>query len=158
MGWERHFLSECTRAAPVKKGPKRCPVVGCKEQLGPSNRFECTRCGTTVCLKHRLQEDHPCNPGGGATGSSNRAGSAPPASRRGSPPASAGMSADERLARELQQQELDGAQARGDAVPPGARPKKKSMSSRIIGMFACFKQTSQSRTRLINGGSSSSRS
>merc|ERR1711920_966076 len=97
---------------------------------------------------------HPCNPGGAKSASSSRSQSAPPTRNSGQRAHAAGMSADERLARELQEQELSGGQ---DSNLPGSRPKKKSVSSRIISMFACFKKP-QARTRLLNGGASSSSS
>eukprot|EP00450_Noctiluca_scintillans_P005268 CAMPEP_0194487180 /NCGR_PEP_ID=MMETSP0253-20130528/7553_1 /TAXON_ID=2966 /ORGANISM="Noctiluca scintillans" /LENGTH=193 /DNA_ID=CAMNT_0039327365 /DNA_START=22 /DNA_END=603 /DNA_ORIENTATION=+ len=59
--WEAHFASGCKQ---VPKKTHRCPVVGCKEQLGSSNRFDCQRCGQTVCLKHRYEDDHACTPKG----------------------------------------------------------------------------------------------
>mmetsp|Transcript_43955 Transcript_43955/g.99089 ORF Transcript_43955/g.99089 Transcript_43955/m.99089 type:complete len:171 (+) Transcript_43955:74-586(+) len=46
----------------VKKTKKKCPATGCKETLGPSNTFNCTRCGQDVCLRHRYEEEHPCHP------------------------------------------------------------------------------------------------
>lgn len=61
--WERHFRQSCRRSLPSKTGPPRCPVAGCKEKLGPSNKFDCKRCGQTVCLRHRFEEEHQCRPG-----------------------------------------------------------------------------------------------
>mmetsp|Transcript_81084 Transcript_81084/g.215275 ORF Transcript_81084/g.215275 Transcript_81084/m.215275 type:complete len:236 (-) Transcript_81084:146-853(-) len=156
--WERHFTSTCRQAAPQRKGPPRCPVPGCKEQMGLSNRFECQRCGLTVCMRHRMQEDHPCNPPSAAAARS-RSQPAPrsaPGSRgwtrgagqRGGAPST---SDDERLARELQEQELAAA---GTA---GQQRKKKGVASRVASMFACFK-TPQARSHLLGGGGSSSSS
>eukprot|EP00930_Biecheleria_cincta_P048016 TRINITY_DN33398_c0_g1_i1.p1 TRINITY_DN33398_c0_g1~~TRINITY_DN33398_c0_g1_i1.p1 ORF type:complete len:198 (-),score=19.89 TRINITY_DN33398_c0_g1_i1:189-782(-) len=62
LTWDRHFTQSCNQRAPEKSGPKRCPVDGCREKMGPSNRFDCQRCGQTFCIKHRLQEDHDCRP------------------------------------------------------------------------------------------------
>ncbi len=39
---------------------KKCPVLGCKEKLTASNQYTCKDCAVTVCLKHRLQQDHKC--------------------------------------------------------------------------------------------------
>lgn len=58
--WERHYSQDCPRKQSEKTKQKRCPVEGCREILSLSNRFECQLCNTTFCLKHRLQEDHPC--------------------------------------------------------------------------------------------------
>merc|ERR1719327_2617214 len=120
-------------------------------------------------MKHRLQEEHPCKPiaatnGKQATGSSStklppipaRPGpaAAPVQARRAGSAASstataAQLSEDERLARELQEQEdlqaaLAGSAAasqRGSSqAAPGrgsGNPKKK-LSQRIASMFACF--------------------
>lgn len=198
--WERHFTQACSQVPQAaKKGPKRCPVPGCKEQLGLSNKFECQRCGQTVCMRHRMQEDHPCQvarPKAGAATSSGRPAAAPTSAGRsrslltagraaaaqpiGARPAAgrarssdargqAQMSEDERLARELQEQEDLWAQAGGDlaapanssaaAAPPGASPavpkKKKNMSERVASMFAClprpgFKPSQQGRSRLLD--------
>eukprot|EP00927_Polykrikos_kofoidii_P067676 TRINITY_DN63124_c0_g1_i1.p1 TRINITY_DN63124_c0_g1~~TRINITY_DN63124_c0_g1_i1.p1 ORF type:complete len:252 (+),score=35.39 TRINITY_DN63124_c0_g1_i1:67-756(+) len=148
--WERHFEQSCRQAPKVKQGPKRCPVQGCKEQLGPSNRIECKRCGTTVCLKHRAQEDHPCleaKAEAKAAPAASRTRSAPPQAQR---PAPTGVSDDERLAWEMQQQELAQAERRN----PGQKKKKKSITDRAMSMFACFKASAQRRPLL--GGSSSS--
>lgn len=184
LTWERHFTQSCRQSVKEKKGPKRCPVPGCKEQLGLSNKFECQRCGTTVCLRHRMQEDHPCRKTSSAS-TGVRARSAPPPrpapqAREGSavraPPASASHSApphqmteDEMLARMMQEQEIFEAQAmaghgfddedarRRPAPPqPGKKPKKK-LTQRIASMFACFKsKTSTPTQRLLGSGSSSS--
>jgi len=135
MTWERHFTSACRQAPKAKAAKKRCPVPGCKETLGLTNRFDCSRCGQTTCMKHRLQEEHPCSavnananpprsappaiPGTVTTSSGSRAAparGAPPgqaytsAHRGGSAPSSASsaqmLSDDMRLARELQEQEM----------------------------------------------------
>ncbi|OLP86968.1 Zinc finger AN1 and C2H2 domain-containing stress-associated protein 16 [Symbiodinium microadriaticum] len=58
--WERHFNQGCKQRLPSKTGPRRCPVAGCKEKLGPSNKFDCPRCNQTVCLKHRFEDAHDC--------------------------------------------------------------------------------------------------
>jgi len=43
---------------------QRCPVdqggVRCKEKLTEINTYRCKNCGTRVCLKHRMPDDHQC--------------------------------------------------------------------------------------------------
>ena len=43
----------------VKKEKLKCPIEGCKEKLFSSNQFECVKCKTVLCLKHRHME-HKC--------------------------------------------------------------------------------------------------
>ncbi|KAF5828670.1 hypothetical protein DUNSADRAFT_17230 [Dunaliella salina] len=42
----------------------RCPVeqggLRCKEKLTEINTYRCKHCGTRVCLKHRMPDDHQC--------------------------------------------------------------------------------------------------
>lgn len=164
--WDRHFNTTCTRRVPAKKGPSRCPVQGCREQLGLSNRYECQRCGMTVCLRHRMEEDHPCDPR--AKAGNSRAKQPVPNtpwghggnSSRPQPLSQSGlMSDDERLARELQRRELEGRGAR----PPAGRGGKK-VSDRFMSMLACFKTKGtkgEDKSRFLEGrgrGSSSSSS
>jgi len=165
--WDRHFNSTCTRRVPAKKGPSRCPVQGCREQVGLSNRYECQRCGMTVCLRHRMEEDHPCDPrakGGSKSGRSQPVpgiqwGSNGSSSRPQAASQSGLMSEDERLAHELQRQELEG---RGARQPATGRGKK--VTDRFMSMLACFKTTKtkgDDRSRFLEGrgrGSSSSSS
>ena len=33
------------------------------QRLGPSNKFDCQKCGQTVCLRHRYEEEHDCRRG-----------------------------------------------------------------------------------------------
>eukprot|EP00929_Paragymnodinium_shiwhaense_P113469 TRINITY_DN81758_c0_g1_i1.p1 TRINITY_DN81758_c0_g1~~TRINITY_DN81758_c0_g1_i1.p1 ORF type:complete len:252 (+),score=47.58 TRINITY_DN81758_c0_g1_i1:84-839(+) len=170
--WDRHFHSSCRQAPKAQTKPGRCPVPNCREQLGPSNRFTCKRCSLTVCMRHRAEEDHPCQPcqpaaPAGASAAS-RARSVPTPARPSGGKASAGsgaksMSEDERLARELQQQEFAMAQgAPGAPLSAGAAParKKKSMSDRFRSMLpSCFKAPNQARRPLMGNrgeGSSSS--
>lgn len=126
--WEKHFTSTCRQAPKAKPKKRRCPVPGCKEQLGLTNSFECKRCGQTVCMTHRLQEDHPCDARNANAASKN---SAPTGSSKHVTPVarmlgcrtavsstarvdrgsdsrvvSAQISDDARLARELQEQEM----------------------------------------------------
>jgi len=44
-----------------KSPPKTCPVKGCREQLTIVTNFTCKLCGTAVCLRHRLPDDHSCS-------------------------------------------------------------------------------------------------
>ncbi|CAE7787007.1 SAP16 [Symbiodinium sp. CCMP2592] len=112
--WERHFNQGCKQRLPSKTGPRRCPVAGCKEKLGPSNKFDCPRCNQTVCLKHRFEDAHDCRP------------PAPPGRGRPAAAASAAASAP--------------APASAAMNPPSAgKKKKKSLGQRIGAVFACFK-------------------
>mmetsp|Transcript_66974 Transcript_66974/g.131871 ORF Transcript_66974/g.131871 Transcript_66974/m.131871 type:complete len:246 (+) Transcript_66974:120-857(+) len=167
--WERHYLNGCTQVKPASKGPNTCPIQGCREKLGPSNRFECTKCGITVCIKHRAEEDHPCvaRPAprgagpflvaGSSSSTQGRGRSTPAWQGRGNAVAAAGFSAaqlarDEQMARELQQRELAAATAvgqRGVSSSAGRPGQKKKISQRVMSMFACFK-TSQSRRGLLD--------
>eukprot|EP01066_Platyproteum_vivax_P012357 Platyproteum_vivax@DN5619_c0_g1_i1.p1 len=55
--WERHNeSSSCSQSAPKP----RCPVERCRTQLTSINSYECKKCRTTVCMKHRDELDHPC--------------------------------------------------------------------------------------------------
>jgi hypothetical protein len=33
------------------------------QRLGPSNKFDCQKCGQTLCLRHRYEEEHDCRRG-----------------------------------------------------------------------------------------------
>ncbi|PHJ23377.1 an1 family zinc finger domain-containing protein [Cystoisospora suis] len=37
-----------------------CPIKGCRERLTEITTYQCKLCNQSVCLKHRLQEDHDC--------------------------------------------------------------------------------------------------
>jgi len=39
---------------------KKCPVGRCSEKLTLTNTYLCKACGTKVCLKHRMPNDHKC--------------------------------------------------------------------------------------------------
>lgn len=56
--YERHRASKDCE----KKVVRKCPAKGCRETLGLVNTFHCTRCDQDVCMKHRFEEDHPCQP------------------------------------------------------------------------------------------------
>eukprot|EP01036_Dinobryon_divergens_P022038 gene22038-30270_t len=61
--WETHFLTDCSHESPATGGsvPRpHCGAVGCRTILGPSNSFNCPKCHVTVCLAHRVPEDHKC--------------------------------------------------------------------------------------------------
>jgi len=149
--WDRHYVGSCSRVLPTKKASKKCPVKGCKETLGPSNRVECGSCGQMVCLKHRLPEDHEC-PGPSKAKTSSKAGRGSqqaPAQAKPRPAPKANpdqVSMDERLARQLQEEELRAAGAhhsRPQAAPAHAsaeaaprpqanqRPAKKKWTDRM---------------------------
>lgn len=59
--FERHSARECdpTNYDKVYRKP-RCPVQGCKEKLTSINTYRCKHCHASVCLKHRLPDDHAC--------------------------------------------------------------------------------------------------
>lgn len=61
--WETHFLTDCSHESPTTGGsvPRpHCGTVGCRTILGPSNSFNCPKCHVTMCLAHRVPEDHKC--------------------------------------------------------------------------------------------------
>eukprot|EP00922_Rhytidocystis_sp_ex-Travisia-forbesii_P007013 GHVS01010255.1.p1 GENE.GHVS01010255.1~~GHVS01010255.1.p1 ORF type:complete len:232 (+),score=28.03 GHVS01010255.1:51-698(+) len=60
--WQTHAEStDCRRDLYVqRKTTAKCPVNGCREKLTAISRFECKRCRTVVCMRHRLPEDHHC--------------------------------------------------------------------------------------------------
>mmetsp|Transcript_776 Transcript_776/g.1737 ORF Transcript_776/g.1737 Transcript_776/m.1737 type:complete len:158 (-) Transcript_776:263-736(-) len=59
---------------PVKAQVPRCPSKGCKEKLTFSNSCNCGSCGVKVCLKHRFEDQHHCQPKS-CRSSAGRAGS-----------------------------------------------------------------------------------
>eukprot|EP00434_Breviolum_minutum_P005765 symbB.v1.2.005080.t1/scaffold292.1/size239810/24 len=120
--WDRHFRENCTRSSPSKTGPRRCPVAGCKEKLGPSNKFDCQKCGQTVCLRHRYEEEHDCRPA-----------AKQPATRPRPPSGPASHSS---------------ASAASSATPYTGKKKKKSLGQRIGAVFACFKGDSTKKSLL----------
>lgn len=123
--WDRHFRQGCAKSLPSKTGPKRCPVAGCKEKLGPSNKFDCQKCGQTVCLRHRYEEEHDCRP---------------PGKQKAAPRPAPGPSAA-------------GATA-SSAAPYTGKKKKKSLGQRIGAVFACFKGGDPSKKSLLGSRSS----
>jgi hypothetical protein len=57
---ELHVSSgKCHEPPPPKP---RCPVLGCKEKLTAINSLTCGTCGQTVCMKHRFEDAHDCQP------------------------------------------------------------------------------------------------
>lgn len=59
--FERHQRDNCDPSNYAKVHKKKlCPVDGCREKLTTVNKFECKKCNTEVCLKHRLSQDHQC--------------------------------------------------------------------------------------------------
>ena len=133
--WDRHFRQSCTRSLPSKTGPPRCPVPGCKEKLGPSNKFECKDCRQTVCLRHRFPEEHDCKTAFVRQKPHTRE---TPFSAFGA--ASAASSS---------------APAQAPAPPSTGKKKKKSLGQRIGAVFACFKGDSAKKSLL--GSQSSQR-
>ena len=61
MFFFRHSRSACDPSNYAKvHNKKKCPVKNCKEKLTTINGITCKECGATVCLRHRLAEDHNC--------------------------------------------------------------------------------------------------
>eukprot|EP00922_Rhytidocystis_sp_ex-Travisia-forbesii_P039142 GHVS01058261.1.p1 GENE.GHVS01058261.1~~GHVS01058261.1.p1 ORF type:complete len:216 (-),score=26.79 GHVS01058261.1:846-1493(-) len=62
--WQNHSNSaDCRRDLYDERKSKttaKCPVNGCREKLTAITRYECTKCHTVVCMRHRLPEDHRC--------------------------------------------------------------------------------------------------
>eukprot|EP01055_Gregarina_sp_Pseudo9_P000335 Gregarina_sp_Pseudo_9__334@NODE_1216_length_1770_cov_36_108030_g1142_i0_p2_GENE_NODE_1216_length_1770_cov_36_108030_g1142_i0NODE_1216_length_1770_cov_36_108030_g1142_i0_p2_ORF_typecomplete_len169_score9_44zfAN1/PF01428_16/1_4e14zfAN1/PF01428_16/9_4e02zfAN1/PF01428_16/5_5e07Transp_Tc5_C/PF04236_15/0_00055Transp_Tc5_C/PF04236_15/1_5e03Transp_Tc5_C/PF04236_15/1_9Amastin/PF07344_11/1_1e03Amastin/PF07344_11/0_53DUF2180/PF09947_9/1_2DUF2180/PF09947_9/6e03DUF2180/PF09947_9/7_1_NODE_1216_length_1770_cov len=59
--WNTHHESgDCEQYQKHKVKTPKCPVRYCKELLTFSNKYSCKHCETTVCLKHRLPQDHQC--------------------------------------------------------------------------------------------------
>eukprot|EP00922_Rhytidocystis_sp_ex-Travisia-forbesii_P007016 GHVS01010259.1.p1 GENE.GHVS01010259.1~~GHVS01010259.1.p1 ORF type:complete len:218 (-),score=26.40 GHVS01010259.1:442-1095(-) len=62
--WQKHKESaDCRRdlyAERKSKTTAKCPVNGCREKLTAITRYDCKKCHTVVCMKHRLPEDHCC--------------------------------------------------------------------------------------------------
>ena len=58
--WEHHFATECTKKPEKKVEKEVCPVQSCRNILGPSNTYKCSKCRTTLCLSHRNPSDHNC--------------------------------------------------------------------------------------------------
>lgn len=149
LTWETHFIQSCAKCKSSKPKKNKCPVPGCKEILSLSNKYECQRCGSTVCLKHRSEFDHPCTPcqepaskgnasnrtasapaGRRSQGSGNQASPPrppqaapqsqfPPHPQQGSRMDAQRLSEDERLARMLQEQEIAYAAQGGGDIPGG---------------------------------------
>eukprot|EP01041_Mallomonas_annulata_P011418 gene11418-23888_t len=60
--WETHFQHECSQQpSSTKSQASKCPALGCRTTLGPSNTFRCPKCHKQVCLQHRTPEDHSCS-------------------------------------------------------------------------------------------------
>ncbi|KAF4657350.1 AN1-type zinc finger protein 2A [Perkinsus olseni] len=59
--FDRHsHSSDCRPENYGKLRLQKCPVEGCRERLTEVNSYECTKCHTKVCLKHRYEDAHPC--------------------------------------------------------------------------------------------------
>eukprot|EP01031_Cornospumella_fuschlensis_P041148 gene41148-50202_t len=59
--WNEHYNTVCTqKPAPNVKPAAKCARGDCRNHLGPSNSWTCTKCLKPVCLTHRLPEDHHC--------------------------------------------------------------------------------------------------
>jgi predicted nucleic acid binding AN1-type Zn finger protein len=58
--WEEHYLHGCPHEAP-QNIKQHCGKASCRNVLGPSNTFSCTKCHMKVCISHRLPEDHNCS-------------------------------------------------------------------------------------------------
>ncbi|KAF4688675.1 AN1-type zinc finger protein 2A [Perkinsus olseni] len=59
--FDRHsHSSDCRPENYGKPRLQKCPVEGCRDRLTEVNSYECTKCHTKVCLKHRYEDAHPC--------------------------------------------------------------------------------------------------
>ena len=70
--WMKHYNTECTQNKDIRSNKsnsstsapssnkKKCARGDCRVVLGPSNTMSCTQCLQTVCLTHRLPEEHTC--------------------------------------------------------------------------------------------------
>ncbi|KAF4669890.1 AN1-type zinc finger protein 2A [Perkinsus chesapeaki] len=59
--FQRHSNStECRPENYNKPRLQKCPVEGCRERLTEVNSYECPKCHTKICLKHRYEDAHPC--------------------------------------------------------------------------------------------------
>jgi predicted nucleic acid binding AN1-type Zn finger protein len=59
--WEVHYQTDCTRQH-IAEVPKvaTCSATNCRVVLGASNSFKCPKCSSSVCISHRLPEEHNC--------------------------------------------------------------------------------------------------
>ena len=55
-----HYAYACTKID-KREATKKCYKVSCRNILGPSNTFTCSKCSHRVCLSHRMPEDHDCS-------------------------------------------------------------------------------------------------
>mmetsp|Transcript_7354 Transcript_7354/g.18084 ORF Transcript_7354/g.18084 Transcript_7354/m.18084 type:complete len:154 (-) Transcript_7354:332-793(-) len=81
----RHESTEC--AGKVVKAPT-CPAPGCKQKLGPANKYTCKICNVDVCLQHRYEDAHDCKAAAKAPAAAPAGGG--PAPRPAAPAAAAG--------------------------------------------------------------------
>ncbi|RYH24765.1 hypothetical protein EON65_16320 [archaeon] len=59
--WNEHYNTVCTQKPTSNtKLAAKCARGDCRNHLGPSNSWTCTKCLKPVCLTHRLPEDHQC--------------------------------------------------------------------------------------------------
>ena len=54
-----HQAMDC-KGKPETTKVATCANQKCKAKITEINKFECGKCGQTVCLKHRLQAEHTC--------------------------------------------------------------------------------------------------
>lgn len=61
--WEIHYQTDCRQEAPLNNHSARpfCGATKCRTALGPSNTFKCPKCSLSICLAHRLPENHNCS-------------------------------------------------------------------------------------------------
>jgi len=63
VAWEDHFMNKCvpsSGASAMNKPTKSCARTGCRVVLSLSNTMICPKCQQTVCLTHRIPEEHFC--------------------------------------------------------------------------------------------------
>lgn len=58
--WEYHFANVCVQKPPPVVQKLKCAKKSCSTTLGPSNTFKCPKCLKSVCMSHRIAEDHEC--------------------------------------------------------------------------------------------------
>lgn len=56
------YKQTSTGVASEAPARERCPTPGCGKVLTASGSLKCNRCGSQVCLAHRFEDSHPCDP------------------------------------------------------------------------------------------------
>lgn len=61
-GMRELYKQTSTGIASEAPARERCPTLGCGKVLTASGSLKCNRCGSRVCLAHRYEDSHPCEP------------------------------------------------------------------------------------------------